>query len=201
MSKFKIGDKVRFRRDGDIGILNQSMGFNLYVDYTVTGLSCRGEHNLYDLSCGEHLRLLFIPEVQLEPTTEPQSKFANIKVGDWVEHLNGTHLLVTATEEPVNIKSPHIKDRTPKFRCNNRNTYSVFDGSCIHDEDRIVRILSPKKVIVDFGSGIAGTIERRADSICVFNKCGKLVAWIYLSLLDPETRAKVESIIKAQEEE
>ena len=198
MKQFKTGDKVRFRQNGVFGNMNKYMYANnvmLDREYEVIDITGRVAriigYNLY----------FDIPYDCLELIPEPQSKFANIKVGDWVEHLNGTHLLVTATEEPVNIKSPHIKDRTPKFRCNNRNTYSVFDGSCIHDEDRIVRILSPKKVIVDFGSGIAGTIERRADSICVFNKCGKLVAWIYLSLLDPETRAKVESIIKAQEEE
>lgn len=201
MRQLKVGDKVHFRQDGEIGTLNQSMGFNLYVDYTVTGLSYRGEHNLYNLSCGEHLRLLFIPEIQLEPAPEPQPKFANIKKGDWVEHLNGTHLLITAMEEPVNIKSPHIKDRTMKFKCNNRNTYSAFDGSCIQDEDKIVRILPPKEVIVDFGSGIRGTIRKVSDYICVYDKCEELVACIYLSLLEPKTRAMVEQLIKAQEEE
>jgi len=134
-----------------------------------------------------------------EPVPEPQPKFANIKKGDWVEVANGklfSHIQVSALD---NYKGDDIIVLTD-------DSEFYKDGTTVHPDNIIVRILSPEEVIVDFGSGIKGTVRSASESIYdagifyVELLCEIDMA-VPLMTLDPETRAKVESLLKAQEEE
>lgn len=185
MKKFKIGQKVTFIQDGKIGNMNKV----LY------------DHNRFDIiyeviaQCDGITRIssngldFDVPETCIEPVPEPPPKFANIKVGDWVEWIYDGNV---TQSEFMGFDMCHL------YRIRELgSTTSHCVSECL-----ITRILSPKEVIVDFGSGIKGTVRRSGLSgLCVVtSKNGELVAWVKLSLLDPQVRAIVESLLKAQEE-
>lgn len=196
MNKFSTGDKVRFRQDGEIGKHNgYFMGERLLKnEFTIVHVyDCGNVELSYS---GGRKKQDWVTPIQIELIPEPQPKFANIKEGDWVELRCGKNYQVKSVDKVYFTLDGWGCDTNARYDFNGNNLYKELHGS-----NDIVKILSPKEVIVDFGSGIAGTIKRRADSICVYDKCEELVACIYLSLLEPKTRAIVEENLKAQEEE
>ena len=191
MRQFKTGDKVRFRQDGEFGNMNKYMyANNVMLDR---------EYEVIDITGGVARIISYglyfdVPLGCLELVPEPQPKLDNIKVGDWVELAYG---IVAQLTSPPN---------------DNRMFASLYDvhgkwQGCVWADSgkntHIIRILSPKEVIMDFSSGISGTIEKdeSTESIWVRRCWLDPVARIWLNHLDPQTRAKVESILKAQEEE
>jgi hypothetical protein len=69
----------------------------------------------------------------------------------------------------------------------------------------ITSILKPSEVVVDFGSGIKGTIERNNDYsdwlvINVWNEKRELIAIIFTQFLKPVTTDLVRELIAKQEE-
>lgn len=199
INKIKIGDKVRFRQDGEIGKHNNDfMGERLLKDeFTVVHVyDCGNVELSYS---GGRKKQDWVTPIQIELIPEPQPKFANIKKGDWVELRCGKNYQVKSVDKVYFTLDGWGCDTNARYDFNGMNLYTQFHGN-----DDIVKILSHKEVIVDFGSGIKGTVEKDSDTAYFLvwhskNYCDySMIKW---SALDHATRTKVESILKAQEEE
>lgn len=196
-TQFKIGDKVRFRQNGEIGEHNELFNVNFERDYLIDSIHSNG--NTFVLTLDGN-KTCIVSRLQIEPVPEPQPKFANIKVGDWVE-LNCYNSHQGKVKEKFSsgigeLCGVRIHRINPSF------TITGLSGEFYYDS--ITRILSPKEVIMDFSSGVKGTIEKASDYAYFLvwhskNDCD--YSMIKLAALDHKTRAKVESIINAQEEE
>lgn len=127
--------------------------------------------------------------------TEPS--FAKVKVGDYVEHLNGNQLRVVEIKEPACLTSPHVKDRNKCFKCDNGNTYSVVDGCCITVGDKILAIIKPEEVKVKIS--LEGTVRSGLNESCfeIFTPNGGW-ATIGYNEIDPATAAMVRELIERQ---
>lgn len=196
--KFEIGQKVMFRQNGEFGNMNKYM----YATYM---LEPEKQYTVIDATT--HIVRIWInglyfdtPIDCLELIPEPQPKFANIKVGDWVEGESENRGIVH--REVSDVSSDAFAIGT---KCDGYVYWYDFNGNCVTmlKGFKPIRILSHKEVVVDFGSGIKGTIEKASDYAYFLvwhskNDCD--YSMIKLAALDHKTRAKVESIIKAQEE-
>jgi hypothetical protein len=131
---------------------------------------------------------------------EPEQPFAKVKVGDWVEHLNGNQLRIVEIKEPACLTSPHVKDRNKCFKCDNGNTYSVVDGCCITVGDKILAILKPSEVRVKIT--LEGTV-RNSINDCCFDLSTPNGGWATIGYneIDPATADLVRELIAKQEEE
>lgn len=109
------------------------------------------------------------------------------KVGDWVEHSAGQLKLVEKSIPPDTAMW--------KARNVNGDVFWIY-------EHKIIRILSPADVKVDFGS-FRGTIEVNSHpfnrQITVKGTQGHAIAYINIVYLDTPTRELVEALLKAQE--
>jgi hypothetical protein len=115
------------------------------------------------------------------------------KVGDWVETNKQHH--VEITEFPAK----HYNIESKVYECYNLSSNKRH----LIEEREIVRKLSHSEVILDFGSGIKGTIVGCSNVmpiVKVFNGVD-WIASIMITALDTQTRELVESLLKAQEEE
>ena len=192
MNKFKIGDKVRFRQDGEIGEHNELFNVNFERDYLIDSIHSNG--NTFVLTLDGN-KTCIVSRLQIEPVPEPQPKFANIKVGDWVDLRCGKNYQVKSVDKSYFTLDGWGCDANARYDFNGNNLYKEFRGS-----NDIVKILSPKEVVVDFGSWIVGTIKKDGNLVTVSDKSGIVIAWILISSLNCEIKEKVEQLLKAQEE-
>ena len=113
---------------------------------------------------------------EIEPQPEPA-----FKVRDWVEYKGKQYRISAFGGGDMMFFENAIFALTPPYP---------------------VRKLDPSEVIVDFGSGIKGTIKRyHGEQVRVYDKDGINFASIAISFLDASTRSLVESLLKAQEEQ
>jgi hypothetical protein len=124
-------------------------------------------------------------EIKPEPAT-----FANVKVGDWVEHNSGGHHPVSKLD-----KSGFAIDGY-EFKWFGYDGYELPDGR-IRDS-RILRIVPKPEVKVKVT--LEGTVK--PCSVNTFELCtNEGSSWIGWKELDPDTAELVKALLKAQEEQ
>ena len=122
---------------------------------------------------------------------EPEPEY---KVGDWVEVECQNKLyhkqVLFVTEERVGFE---FSETTPSV---------CFDGTPSHIF-KFIRKLDPSEVVLDFGSGIKGTIVGCSNVMPIVKVLNGVdwIASIMITALDAPTLEIVESLLKAQDEE
>ena len=123
---------------------------------------------------------------------EPKPKSKNIIhgyiPGDWVEFINARghklqgKYLSNACDHAFIVR---VRDTTHNTRC-------------VVPVTKIIRKLDPSEVVLDFGSGISGTIKRwDSTTFHIFHGNSKF-SKIHIDALDTETRELVESLLREE---
>ena len=167
--------------------------------YIVGDAVVEGKSNYGTVSVSSWIAAASSTGWQLYEPKPAEPAFASVKEGDYVQHLDGRQLRVVEVKEPECLTSPHIKLRNRRFKCDNRNIYSIVDGSCIGDSDKIVKILSPSEVRVKVQ--LEGPVHSSINDCC-FELSTPNGGWATIGFneIDPATADLVRELIKKQGE-
>jgi hypothetical protein len=111
-------------------------------------------------------------------------KFANVKVGDWVEHVKRGQLQVVRLD-------------THAFKCSNGNSYKYTNGRCVAENDYVIRIVPPSEVEVEI------TLKGKIQKGCFPNLAFHIVnglngAHIPFNMLSPDQAEQVRAILNGR---
>lgn len=115
------------------------------------------------------------------PRSKNKQKFADVKVGDWIEITGAklSHKVIKLCEDHFVAESKGLK------------IICYYDGMISHTYNiKVIRILKPEEVVLDFSNGIVGVIEiewiDHEPFIHVRDKYNNYIARIWMDvLIDP----------------
>lgn len=124
---------------------------------------------------------------------EPPAKFADVKVGDWVE-------IETTDGQTKQHQVTHVTNGHSMFSIDNDVYFLTKNGGMVHmsNNAKAIRIVPPSEVIVDFGA-FKGTVEGKDSCSFYVNNADKSdYCLVSYDMLSEPILEQVRQLIEAQ---